>query len=189
MIGVFEQFSGPDRNAAAFYRARDNVQVAAIYGRQEEHLYARILDEYGRYYGNALLGVERNRRSVLINLRGLEYPNLYAATNPTDMHLQRPFTYQEKRTEYGWNTDSKTRKLMLDDLAEALTMRAIRPRDADFFEEGMNFLRRKDVDADFGHPEAGNGFHDDRIFAHAIAWQVRKAVRTAQSRRNPVAWV
>lgn len=181
------EFSGPDRNAAAIYRARDNVQVAAIYGRQEEHQFARLLNEYGRWYNMALLGVERNRRSVLVALRELSYPNLYYVQKPVDMHIMAAGVGQAatRRLEFGWNTDLNTRPVMLADLNEAITMRAIRPRDSSFFDEAMNFLRRKDQDADKGHPEAGNGYHDDRIFAHAIAWQVRKALRQGQQRRGP----
>lgn len=181
-VGLGSEFGGPDRNAAAIYRARDNVQVAAIYGRQEEHYFARLLDEYGRWFNNAVLGVERNRRSVLVALRELNYPNLYYTEVPVDMHVQqiRPST-QERRREYGWLTDQKSRPPLLSDFREALSMLAVRPRDAALFEECRNFLAGE-------HPEAGGGFHDDRIFAHAIAWQVRKSVRFGNQTPAPRRW-
>ena len=176
------EFSGPDRNAAAIYRARDNVQVAAIYGRQQEHQYARLLNEYGLWYNKALLGVERNRRSVLVALRELEYPNLYFQNPPTDMHVQQlGFSSQQRRREYGWSTDVKTRPTLLSDFREAMSMLAIRPRDRSLIEECYNFMTGE-------HPEAGQGFHDDRVLAHAIAWQVRKAVQLQGVSQAPRRW-
>lgn len=171
------EFGGPDRNAAAIYRARDNVQVAAIYGRQQEHQFARVLNDYGRWYNNALLGVERNRRSVLVALRELDYPNLYYTEKVTDMHLVGVVN-PVRTLEWGWLTDTKTRPTLLSDFREAWTMRALRPRDAALYEEGFNFLAGE-------KPEAAEGFHDDRIFAHAIAWQVRKALGMGTAPQGP----
>ena len=162
---------GSDRNAAAIYRARDNVQVAAIYGRQEEHQFARVLNEYGRWYNNALLAVERNRRPVLIALRELEYPNLYRQVMPSsDTHvLQRMGVQTGMLMEYGWLTDLRTRPILLGDYREALSMRAPKPRDAEFFREAENFIGGI-------KPQAAAGQHDDRVFAHAVAWQARKSM-------------
>lgn len=168
-LGTWSASGGPDRNSAAVYRARDDVQVAAIYGRQEEHAYARVLSEWGRAYNNALLGVERNRRSVLVALRELSYPNLYATQRAADMHVQLPVNIGP-RIEYGWNTDVKTRPVLLSDFREAVSTGAVRIRDKDAWTEMETFVMGDP-------PQAAPGMHDDRIFAHAIAWQVRKAVR------------
>lgn len=172
-ISFTSELGGPDRNACAIYRLRDNVQVAAIYGRQEEHHYARLLDEYGRWYNNALLAVERNRRAVLVNLRSLGYPALYFS--PAGMRLPVS-TSANQRQEWGWLTDSRTRPVMLAELREALTMGALRPRDRDLVKELEHFGYRFDKQTGLrdSRPEALDGSHDDRIFAHALAWQARK---------------
>ncbi len=157
---------GSDRNAAAIYKLKDNTQVAAIYGRQEEHVFARLLDEYGRYYNNALLAVERNRRSVLIALRQLEYPNLFFTTRPYDMHVAGMRNIS-RAVEYGWYTDMKSRDTLLSEFREAFGAYVVKPRDKALTREMMNFMAG-------AKPIAAPGQHDDRIFAHAIAWQARK---------------
>ena len=180
--GLGSEFGGPDRNAAAIYRVRDNVQVAAIYGRQQEHHFGRLLDQYGRWYNNALLAVERNRRSVLMVLRELEYPNLYYTESEVDLHTNtRPQKTQERQRQYGWETTSASRPPLLSDFREAMTMRAIHPRDEALIDEGLNFMSGE-------KPQAGDGFHDDRIFAHAIAWQARKMLRLQQASSGARMW-
>ena len=174
-LGTWGSTGGPDRNAAAIYRARDDVQVGAIYGRQEEHAYARVLNEWGRAYNNALLGVERNRRSVLVALRELTYPNLYFVRKATDMHIQLPIT--QAQVEYGWNTDVKSRPMLLSDFREAVSTGALKIKDEDTWKEMQTFVLGDP-------PQAAPGNHDDRVFAHAIAWQVRKQVRMQSSANN-----
>ena len=170
VLGTWSSTGGPDRNAAAVYRVRDSVQVAELYGRWEEHVYARILDEWGRAYNLALLGVERNRRSVLMALRERGYPNLYYTVSPIDMHVQAVSPeLAEKRREYGFDTNAKTRPTLLSDFREAVTSGTIRPMSKALFEEMQVFVLGDP-------PQAAPGQHDDRIFAHAIALQVRKAV-------------
>lgn len=172
VLGSWSSTGGPDRNAAAIYRVRDDVQVAEIYGRWEEHVYAKVLDDWGRAYNLALLGVERNRRAVLVALRERGYPNLYYTTPPVDMHIQQvnPAALARRR-EYGWNTDGETRPLLLSEFNEALVAHTVKPASKALYEEMLTFVRDKD-----GTATAAPGQHDDRIFAHAIAWQVRKAV-------------
>ncbi len=163
---------GSDRNAAAIYRADTNTQVGAIYGRQEEHVFARLLDEYGRYYNNALLAVERNRRPVIVALRDKEYPNLFTAPR-TASHLTRliPNANIANTLDYGWLTDARSRPELLAEYREAFNAYAIKPRDRELIRELMNFMAGQ-------KPQAAPGQHDDRVFAHAIAWQARKTIRS-----------
>lgn len=172
-LGTWGGSGGPDRNAAAVYKWPENVQVAEIYGRQEEHQYARVLAEWGNHYRGtdgrpALLAVERNRRSVLVALRELNYGNLYATPRATDMHLLRQGL--PTQLEYGWNTDVKTRPLLLADLREAMSTGAQVAMSRDYYAEALTFVQGDP-------PAAAPGQHDDRIFAHAIAWQARKQLR------------
>ena len=176
-LGTWSEVGGPDRNCAAVYRARDDVQVAEIYGRQEEHAYARLLDQWGRYYNQAYLAVERNRRSVLIALRQLEYPNLYYTEKASDMHVAQVVNLP-RAIEWGWNTDVKTRPILLAEFREAVSTGAIKPRSRALWDEALSFMHGDP-------PAAAPGQHDDRIFAHAIAWQAKKRLgRSTALQRN-----
>lgn len=171
---------GSDRNSAAVYRASDNVQVAAIYGRQEEHMYARHLHRIGTWYNNAVMCVERNRRSVLVAIRQLGYPNLYWTTKPTEMHVLQPLNLAS-RLEYGYDTNMKTRPTLLGEFREAISMRVMRPRDKGFHMEAQDFLAGK-------VPMARPGKHDDRVLAHALAWQAHKQVRKPNAQNDLTMW-
>lgn len=171
-LGTWGATGGPDRNAAAVYKWPENVQVAEIYGRQEEHEYARLLDKWGRYYNNALLAVERNRRATLVALRELNYPALYVTPKAVDMHLA--VMDQSRQVEYGWITDTKTRPVLLSDLREAISSGAIGAKSVGFWDEALTFVMGDP-------PAAAPGQHDDRIIAHGIAWQVRKAMSQGNS--------
>jgi len=177
-VALLPDKGGSDRNSCAIYRVSDNTQVAAVYGRQEEHNYARALNRLCTWYNNATLCVERNRRAALTVLRQLGYPNLYWTARAADMHLIPPHNLT-RQIEYGFNTDSKTRPVLLGELREAMTMRALRPRDRQFYLEAQDFLAGK-------VPQARPGKHDDRVFAHALAWQARKQARMPS--REPEMW-
>lgn len=172
---------GSDRNSAAFYRASDNVQVAAIYGRQEEHVYAGLLNEWGRHYHNAYMCVERNRRPVLSNLLALRYPSLFLMPQSGDMHVV-PVANMQRQLEYGYVTNTKTRPVLLSNFRETLHAHVMKPRDKRFATEALNFLAGE-------KPEASAGQHDDTVFAHALADQARRAMRLgwggSQQRRAP----
>lgn len=171
-LGSMGDTGGPDRNCAAIYRLRDKVQVAEIYGRQEEHEYAKVLADWGKAYNNAMIGVERNRRSVLVSLVGMKYENLYYVDRPGDLHLTLNTNLVTRRREYGWYTDVKSRPLLLSDLREVVTTGSTKIRSARFWREAGTFINGDP-------PAAAPGQHDDAIFAHGIAEQVYKlAVRT-----------
>ncbi len=181
-VGTWSAAGGPDRNAAAVYRVRDGVQVAEIYGRQEEHEYARVLNEWGRAYNSAMLCVERNRRAVLSNLLGLNYPNLWYADKPGDLHLTLRTELVTRRREWGWNTDVKSRPLLLAGLREALTTGGIKPRSAEFLTETRAFVMGDP-------PQAAPGTHDDRIFAHALVVQAMQLARQTDVGADGITYV
>lgn len=175
-LGTFGNSGGPDRNAAYILRVRDDSVVAAIYGRQEEAHFAKVLYDWGRAYNDALLGVETNRRPVISHLRAMNYPNLYR-TRPDDLKLLMPVN-PTPGIEYGWNTNVRTRPVMLADLRELISAGASKCSDEAYWDEALTFAA--------GDPPAAlPGNHDDRVMAMAVAVQVGKQART-QSTGNTV---
>jgi hypothetical protein len=72
----------------------------------------------------------------------------------------------------GWSTNSKTRPIMLDELAEAVHEHHMTVRDVDFIGECLTFRRQSS-----GNYAGGSGSHDDTVMKWAIAWQMRKVRR------------
>lgn len=150
----------------------------------------KICDQYGRYFRNALLGVEKNNHghAILLGLyETCRYPNLYAKEIPStsqefDKH-KNPGIYPQK---YGWTTDKVTRPLMLDVLRDALEGDSLADVDnfippITFFSEQLLLEALSFMVLD-GKPQAESGKHDDDIIASAIALQMLRRAGRALAR-------
>ena len=171
LLGMAQK-GGSDRNSAALYKLSTNEQVAAIYGRQEEHVFAKLLYDWGMAYNGALLCVERNRPAVLSNLRGNHYPHLYFTEKVADQHLVQVVN-PVRQLQYGYDVNVTTRPVFLSQLRESLHGRVLKPKDKRLTQELLNFLAGE-------KPQAATGQHDDTVFAHGHADQARRALRTGR---------
>lgn len=148
--------------------------VASLHGQWEPSSYALYLDQIGRSYGQALLGVERNNHghAVLLELsRHLDYPRLY-------WHID-PLKSQEgdlQKADLGWPTTTVTKPVLVNLLSEAISQRQMLSPDRAFWDECLSFVN-------LGNGRVGGqaGTHDDRVMATAIALQMR----TVPPRREP----
>ena len=151
------------RQEAMAYRAHVRIDT-----------YYKILDEWGRKYNNALIGVERNNHGHAV-LLGLDeychYPNLYCENQPqtriiTSSSKKRP----EKKL--GWHTTPTTKALMLNRLKISIEgepeedENTFQPEytvyDLTFLSECLTFQRN-------GFKlESVAGKHDDAVIASAI---------------------
>ncbi|WP_419833759.1 hypothetical protein [Endozoicomonas atrinae] len=141
---------------------REGYQVAHWHGHVAPDDLGKMLNHLGRYYNNALIGVERNNHGLttLTKLKELKYPNLYMETT-VDQRSQ-------KRTKrLGWQTTTKSKPLMIDHLAALLR-------------DGESGICNKDTVAecqtyvieDNGATNAQEGCFDDRVISYAIAQQM-----------------
>ena len=148
-----------DASCAQVFDKNTYEQVAVWYGNIDPDKLGRELDMLGRYYNNALIGVERNAIGVtpLIVLRDLYYPNLY--------YRERIGLMVEKVTaELGWVTDSISKESIIADATNLLRDKRIALYDEDTIAEMRHFVR----DAE-GKARAEKSTHDDRVMAFLIA--------------------
>jgi len=118
-------------------------------------------------YNLALLGGECNNKEVggayIKKVLEIGYPNLY----------YRNVVNGLKKPEHaGWQTDSKTRPVMLAELEEAIRNRQLTSYCQEFIGECYSFIRNEK-----GRIEGAEGSTDDRVMKMAIAWQMRKHVK------------
>ncbi len=135
-------------------------EVAVLYARWTPDNFAIRLAELGKKYNNALIAVERNNHghSVLQFLdKQLHYKNIYKMNRMTN--------------QLGWETNLKTRPIMLDELHQALR----KGWHILHFEIGLQELRTFVYHSN-GKPAAINGKYDDTVISRAIAWQARKKI-------------
>lgn len=150
----FSSLTVMDRNTAEI--------VATWHGRMDPDQMGRQLDALGRYYFDAVIGVEKNNHGLmtLIVLRDLNYPRIY---------------YREKeglssvRTtdEMGWRTDRFTRPLMIDETSKWLRERRLSIYDEELVGEMMSFVRYPD-----GQGRAAQNSFDDRVISMMICIQM-----------------
>lgn len=166
VIGGDTAGTGSDRFTA---QVLDNVtgeQVAVLCHRTDETFYARQLYCLGRYYDDALVGVEINYSTYPEKLlEALGYPNLYVR--------ERIDTYTGRRMEaFGWETTSQTRPLIVDGLKNVVRDSAECLTDAETIGEMLTFVYDEKW-----KPQAEAGKHDDLVLALAIAHRLRPSQR------------
>lgn len=146
-------------------------QAAVWYGRADPDRLGRELDLLGRYYNDALIGVERNAIGItpLIVLRDLGYPNLY--------YREKIGMITDKITsELGWVTDSISKESIIADAVTLIRDKRIILYDEDTLSEMRSFMR----DAE-GHARAAKSAHDDMVMALLIAIRMLQKARATSN--------
>ena len=134
------------------------IQVARYRCQVDEDLYAKQIYCLGKYYNNALVGLEVNYSTFPeMEIERLGYDNLYVR-EVTD-------TYQERfKKAFGFKTTSLTRPAILDYFKEVARTNIESIYDKELLNEMLRFVYN-----DSGRREAADGAHDDLVMAHAIA--------------------
>lgn len=152
-----------DYSVADVVRKKDMKTVARFRGHPDPDQFGTILEQLGRFYNYALIGVEINNHGLTTvqRLRNLFYRNLYRRERGMDE------VFETMTSSFGWKTDIRTKPLAIDYLAEAIREGYVIDHDLVFVEEAFSYVRD-----DRGKTNAEIGSHDDTIMAKAIAFQL-----------------
>lgn len=162
VIGADTAGDGSDSFVAQVLDNRTGEQVAALRHRTDEDLFTHQLFCLGMYYNTALIGVETNWSTYpVMELERLRYPRQYVRETFDS------FTHKVK-TAYGFNTNTKTRPVIISELITAVRDDIRIVNDEDTLEEMLTFVRDESY-----RPEAEEGAHDDCVMALAIAHHIR----------------
>jgi hypothetical protein len=145
--------------------AKTGVQCAVLRHQFDADQYTRQMYCLGKYYKDALIGIEANFDSFPIKeLQRLGYPLQYVR------EVQDTYTGKtEKR--FGFKTTSLTRPTILSRLIEIVREHCYTINDKDTLEEMLTVVRNEK-----GRIEAAEGSHDDLTMALAIAHQIKEQV-------------
>ena len=148
---------------------KSGYQVARFKGHPDPDVFAGMLNQVGRWYNNALIGVERNNHghAVLGKLKpgaehSYQYPNLYT-------ELDTEHKNDKRRKRYGWHTNAKTKPLMIDHLNELLRDEIHGIADIELINQCQTYIIE-----DNGSTNAQEGCKDDGVIAAAICRQMVK---------------
>lgn len=156
----------------------DNFKTVARWrGHIDPDLLGGVVYAIGMFYNQALVGVEVNNHGLttIQSLRNKNYPNLYMRRTSEENR------FQERTSLMGWRTDKKTKKIMIDDLAQAIRENDIIDVDVVFIQECLTYIRD-----DQGFTNAQEGRYDDTVMAKAIALQLSdyESINTQELRQK-----
>lgn len=158
VLGVDIAGIGIDYNAGKVVNNITKKTCATLHIQNlNEDLLADQLYCLGQYYNNALIGVETNY-SILTNreLEKLNYPNIYFREK-----------FDSASSNYikvkGFETNSKTRPLMIGELVKLLREDIDCECDEKTLRECLSFVKNS-----LGRAEAEYGSHDDLVISRAI---------------------
>lgn len=147
-------------------------QVATLKHQFDEDLYASQMYCLGRYYNDALIGVESNYSTHPIKeLKRLGYPKQYLREKEDNLT-------EGILLKYGFRTDTLTRPIIIANLVSIARDHIVLFNDVTTLEEMLTFSRNPKKR---GRPEAANGAHDDCLMAMAITYYIRD-----QQRHTPI---
>ena len=154
VIGADTAGTGEDYFCA---KVIDNVTqkcVATLHIKNiDEDLFAHQLYCLGKYYNDALIGVETNFSQHPVRvLRALDYKNLYSHKT------------QESESRYGFLTTSVSRPIIISNLVSVMREDIYLETDRQTLIEMSTFIKGRDMRA-----EGAPGTHDDLVMASAIA--------------------
>jgi len=136
-------------------------QVAQLYVKMRPDEVAEIAAQIGTYYNKAFIGVENNMLSTILFLSKI-YDNYYYTVTIDEKTAKRT-------KKIGYNTNSKTRDLMIDDFLMLFEEGSLTIRSHITISEMRTFITK-----DNGKREHADGKHDDALFGGFIAMQMRR---------------
>ncbi len=164
-IGGDTAGEGSDYFTGHVLDARTGQQVATLRHQFDPDQYARQMYCLGKYYGNALIGIEANFDTYpIMELQRLGYTNQYVRTK-MDEYTGKA----EKR--YGFKTTMLTRPAIISRLIQIVREETDSIYDRETLEELLTIIRNEK-----GRIEAPEGKHDDHMMGLAIAHHIREQV-------------
>jgi len=172
-----EGIKGGDYACAQVIDRQSFDQVAVWHGHIDADQFGRELFKLGTWYNNAMIAPERNSIGIatVITLRDLYYANLWTR--------ERVGGYADTLTkDLGWQTDSKTRPLIIGNSARALRDKLLGLHDEATLMELFSFQYDES-----GRAGGVPGSHDDRVMALMIAIEMYNRVPLESASNNAIA--
>lgn len=138
------------------------AQAAVMRKQSDEVEYTRQVYCMGRYFNEALVGIEMNFTTYpQRELERLGYTNFYQRERYDSVK-------HELKKSYGFRTTPQTRPVIISGLKTLMQEHPELARDKDTLKEMLTFIVN-----DSGRAEASAGEHDDLVMALAIAHEIR----------------
>jgi len=169
MVGDVARGDGADYSTFHIVKLETLEVIGEYQGKPTLDMFANLLNQTGREFGNCMLVVENNNigYSVLDKLIEAGYPNLYHSIKSTHEYIEQFQAEHRSAAVPGFTTSMKTRPLIVAKLEEFIRNKLITIYSSRTTNEMKTFIWKN------GKPQAMKGYHDDLIMALAIACWVR----------------
>ena len=157
----------------------ETMEIIGEYqGKPTPDLYANMLNQVGREFGNAMMVVENNSigYTVIDKLIEYGYPNLYYSIKSTHEYIDQHLGEHKSGAIAGFSTTTKTRPLIVAKLEEFIRNKLIKTYSSRLANELRTFIWNN------GKPQAMRGYNDDLVMALAICCWVRDTAIQSSSR-------
>ena len=151
----------------------DTMEIVGEYqGKVTPDIFANIVSDAGKEYGNCMIVVENNTVgfSVLEKLKELEYPNIYYSIKSTHEFVEQATAEYSNTAVPGFTTSSKTRPMIIAKMEEFVRNKIVTIYSSRLLNELKTFVWVN------GRPQAMRSYHDDLIMSFAIGCWVRDTV-------------
>ena len=173
-IGGDTAGEGSDYFTGHVLDAKTGEQVATLKQQFDPDQYVKQMYCLGKYYKDALIGIEANFDSFpIMELTRLGYTNQYVR-EAIDTYTGRT----EKR--FGFKTTALTRPTIISKLIQIVREDTDKLNDKDTLEELLTIIKNEK-----GRIEAPEGGHDDQMMGLAIAHHIREQISFAQEPLTP----
>lgn len=162
VIGGDTSGEGSDYFIGQVINNTNGKQVCTLRHQFDEDLYTKQMYCLGKYYNDALIGLESNFSTYpLQELQRLKYSKQY-------MREQEDSITHKVEKKFGFRTTSLTRPLIIAALVTIVREQTELFNDVDTLSEMLTFVRDEK-----GKPCASKGAHDDTIMGMAITYYIR----------------
>ena len=168
---------GQDYSTFLIFKIEDGQLVAEYRGKLTPDIFAQLINQTGREFGECMVVVENNSVgwTVLSKLQEYGYPNIYYSRKSTHEHVDS-YLSENSGVVPGFSTTMKTRPLIIAKMEEFVRNKLINIKSKRLFNEMKTFIWQN------GKPQAMKKHNDDLIMACAIGCWVKDTVYTTNVR-------
>ena len=171
---------GKDYSTFHIFKIETMEIVGEYQGKVTPDMFARMLLDVGKQYGNCMVVVENNTVgwTVLDKLQEAAYPNLFYSYKSTHEYVDPVIAETKNNTVMGFSMTSKTRPLVVAKLEEFVRNKLVTVYSKRLLNEMETFIWHN------GKPQAMKKYNDDLIMAFAIGCWVKDTVYTTNQRSS-----
>ena len=169
---------GQDSSTFHIFKSETMELVAEYKGKIKIDMFAPLIHETSKEYGNCLTVVENNNIgiSVLDKLKEMGHSNIYYSRKSSHDYVEQYVAENQSSAMPGFATTSKTRPLIIAKLEELIRNKIIKIRSLRLHNELKTFVWNH------GRAEAMRGYNDDLVMSCAIACWVRETALTVNKK-------